>query len=123
MALRTWLCSLAVVVVLAAGYAAARGVSGGGRLRSEHAQPAVKVPEGRVAVTAKGKTFHHPDCRFIHGPVEMIPAAQAVAEGYAPCVRCMREALGEPAYAPSRWRLGGDFSFGGRTLASDRVPK
>lgn len=123
MALRTWLCSLAAVAVLAAGFAAARGISGGVRLRSEHAHPAVRVPEGRVAVTAEGKTFHRPDCRFIHGPVEMIPAAQAVAEGYAPCVRCMRKALGEPAYAPSRWRLGGDSSLGGRTLRSDRVPK
>ncbi len=123
MALRTWLCCLAAVALLAAGFAAARGFSGGVRLRSGHAEPAVKVPEGRVAVTAKGKTFHRPDCRFIHGPLEMIPAVQAVAQGYVPCVRCMRDALGEPSYAPARWRLGGDSSLDGRTLRSDRAPK
>ncbi len=96
MALRTWLAVVAMLAALAAGYAIARSASrGASALRSEHSQPAVKVPPGPVAVTRGGKTFHEPDCNYIHGPIELIPAKKAVAEGYAPCVRCMREALGQ----------------------------
>jgi hypothetical protein len=53
----------------------------------------VKAPQGLVAVTPGGKMFHDPNCKYIHGPIEMVPAEEAVAEGYTPCVRCMREAL------------------------------
>jgi len=93
MSLRTWISVVMVVAVLAAGYAIGRGTSrSGATLRSEHGRPAVNVPKGLVAVTPSGKTFHKPTCKFIHGPVEMIPAERAVDEGYTPCVRCMREA-------------------------------
>ncbi len=96
MSLRTWLSVIAVLAILAAGYTIGRSVSRGGvALRSEHSQPAVKVPKDPVAVTPNGKTFHNSNCKFIHGPIEMIPAKEAVAEGYTPCVRCMREALGK----------------------------
>jgi len=96
MSLRIWLSVVTLLAVLAAGYAIGRDTSRGGVvLRSEHSQPAVKVPKDLVAVTPNGKTFHDPNCEFIHGPIEMIPAKEAVAEGYTPCVRCMREALGK----------------------------
>jgi len=96
MSLRIWLSVVALLAVLAVGYAIGRGSSHAGAvLRSEHSQPAVKVPKDPVAVTPNGKTFHDPTCKFIHGPIEMIPANEAVAEGYTPCVRCMREALGK----------------------------
>ena len=96
MTLRTWFAVVAVLAILAAGYAIGLNTSRGVPvLRSEHGEPAVKVPKGLVAVTPNGKTFHDPTCKFIHGPIEMIPAGEAVAEGYTPCVRCMREALGE----------------------------
>ena len=95
MTLRTWFAVVTVLAVLAAGYAVGRGTSSGvAVLRSEHSRPAGKVPKGLVAVTPNGKTFHDPECKFIHGPIEMIPAKEAVAEGFTPCVRCMREALG-----------------------------
>jgi len=96
MSLRIWLSVVTLLAVIAAGYAIERGTSRGRVvLRSEHSQPAVKVPQGLVAVTPNGKTFHVPTCKFIHGPIEMIPAQEAVAEGYTPGVRCMREALGK----------------------------
>lgn len=95
MSLRTWLSVIAVLAILAAGYAIGPSMSRGGvALRSEHSRPAVNVPEGLVAVTPGGKVFHDPACSFINGPVEMIPAREAVEEGYTPCVRCMREAPG-----------------------------
>jgi len=94
MSLRIWLSVVTLLAVLVAGYAIGRSTSRGGVvLRSEHSQPAVKVPKDLVAVTPNGKTFHDPTCKFIHGPIEMIPAKEAAAEGYTPCVRCMREAL------------------------------
>lgn len=96
MSLRTWLSVVTLLAALAAGYAIGWSTSRGGVvLRSEHSQPAVKVPKDLVAVTPNGKTFHDPTCKFIHGPIEMIPAQEAVAGGYTPCVRCMREALGK----------------------------
>ena len=94
MALRVWLAVIAMSAAIAAGYAIGRSPSRDTSvLRSEHSQPAVKTPVGFVAVTPGGKTFHVPNCKYIHGPIEMISAKEAVAEGYAPCVRCMREAL------------------------------
>jgi len=96
LSIRAWISVVAVLAVLAAGYAIGRSASPRGTvLRSEHSQPAVKVPKDLVAVTPNGKTFHDPTCKFIHGPMEMIPGQEAVAEGYTPCVRCMREALGK----------------------------
>ncbi|MCU1308268.1 MAG: hypothetical protein JWN45_2963 [Acidobacteriaceae bacterium] len=62
-------------------------------LLSEHSRPAVKVPEQPVAIVADGKTFHDPKCTFLHGKPEMVSAQEAVRKGYAPCVRCMRQAL------------------------------
>ena len=100
MSLRTWFSVVTLLAVIAAAYAIGPGTSRGGVvLRSEHSQPAVKVPKDLVAVTPDGRTFHHPTCKFIHGPIEMIPAQEAVAGGYTPCIRCMREALG--GLAPS----------------------
>jgi hypothetical protein len=94
MALRTWIAVITMLVALAAGYAIGRSQSRGTAVfRSEHSQPAVKTPPGIVAVTPSGKTFHDPNCKYIHGPIEMIPAKDAVSKGYVPCVRCMREAL------------------------------
>ncbi len=94
MTLRVWLAVITMLAALVAGYAIGRSQSRGTAvLRSEHSQPAVKTPPGFVAVTPAGKTFHDPSCKYIHGPIEMIPAKEAVAEGYAPCVRCMRVAL------------------------------
>jgi len=108
MARRTWIAAVVTLAVLAAGYLAAQGLSGGvATLRSEHSRPAVILPEGSVAVTPDGKTFHDPACRFVHGPVEMVPAAEAAAKGYVPCVRCMRRALGEEAAPASRWSTNG----------------
>jgi hypothetical protein len=94
MALRTWVATLIVVAGVVAALAAA-SYSHAVALRSEHAEPAARVPARMVAVTPAGNTFHDPDCPYIHGPIETMPAAEAVKEGYTPCIRCMREALGD----------------------------
>jgi anti-sigma factor RsiW len=67
--------------------------------RSQLAQPATGVPADlMVVVSEDGKTFHAAGCRFIHDKaLRTIPASEALREGYAPCVRCMRKYLSENA--------------------------
>jgi len=77
-------------VLLVAGWFAAGSSGGLEPLRSRHSEPATAAPPPLVAVTAEGKLYHDPDCAFIHGPVRMESSAQAVAEGYTPCTRCLK---------------------------------
>jgi len=41
------------------------------------------------------KTFHVPGCAYLHTrgnePLKLIAAAEAVREGYVPCVHCLRK--------------------------------
>lgn len=65
-------------------------------LRSKLAEPATGVPSDlMVVVSADGKTFHAAGCPFIHDKAKLrtITANEAMREGYAPCVRCMRKYL------------------------------
>jgi len=82
--------TMVVAVLLVGGWFAAASSGGLEPLRSRHSEPATTAPPSLVAVTADGKLYHNPDCTFIHGPVRMEPSAQAIAEGYAPCTRCLK---------------------------------
>jgi len=42
----------------------------------------------------EGKTFHVPNCPYLHGKRRVLTAQEAVREGYVPCVRCERALLG-----------------------------
>src|SRR5436190_367270 len=84
----------AAMALISGSFALARldvkSVSG---LRSYHAEPGTGVPnEMMVTVSADGKTFHVPGCRFLHKHenenVRLIAASEAIREGYVPCVRC-----------------------------------
>jgi hypothetical protein len=89
MAKRVWIMSGAAVVLAAlvvGGSAICRTFA---QLRTDHARPATYVPDGPIVVTALGKTFHRKKCGFIHGSAQPISAAEAIREGYTPCVRCM----------------------------------
>jgi hypothetical protein len=61
--------------------------------RAQMSQPARRLPQRLVAVVDGGKTFHVPGCPFMHGKYHMVTPEEAVREGYAPCNRCMYEAL------------------------------
>jgi hypothetical protein len=94
MSMRVWRASILAILLVFVGYLLGRAQSGTlPNLRSQHSQPAVHMPAQRVAVTADGKTFHKADCPFIHGPVKMVDARTAAAEGYVPDPRCMHDAL------------------------------
>jgi hypothetical protein len=48
-----------------------------------------------VVVSADGKAFHAAGCPFIHDKahIQTIQAREALRQGYAPCVRCMKKYL------------------------------
>jgi anti-sigma factor RsiW len=92
-----WVVAFAAGILVAGSFELARSsASTQPELRSEHADPGSGVPpELMVVVADDGKTFHVPGCRFIHDQARLrtIAAAQAMREGFAPCVRCMRKYL------------------------------
>jgi anti-sigma factor RsiW len=93
-----WMVAVAAGVLAAGSFELARSsVSRYPELRSEHAQPGNGVPPDLMVVVATdGKTFHRAGCPFIHDKANLrtVAAREAIREGYAPCVRCMRKYLG-----------------------------
>jgi len=92
-----WMVAATAAVVVVGSFEFARSsIFGQPDLRSEHAQPAVGVPpDMMVVVSTEGKLFHAVACPFIHDKahVRTIVAREALKEGYAPCVRCMKKYL------------------------------
>jgi methylphosphotriester-DNA--protein-cysteine methyltransferase len=77
-------------------------------------QPARRVPQRLVAVVDKGKTFHVVGCPYMHGKYRMVTPEEAIREGYAPCNRCMSEALRSAGNA--------DSDFEAVEIASNAIP-
>ncbi|MGH9502307.1 MAG: anti-sigma factor family protein [Terriglobales bacterium] len=95
-----WLIAVAAVALVSGSFALARFQAPPPTpLRSHHAEPGAGVPpEMMVEIAADGKTYHAPGCKFLHehqggGNVRMVTAAEAIREGYVPCVRCLRRYL------------------------------
>ena len=66
--------------------------------RSEQAKYKAHIPADlKVVAVADGKIFHVPGCRFIHDKdkLEAMTADEALRQGYAPCVRCLRQYLSD----------------------------
>jgi hypothetical protein len=92
-----WMVAAAATVLVAGSFEVARSsVFSHPELRSEHAQPGNGAPPDMMVVVATdGKTFHVPGCPFIHDKARLrtIAVREAMREGYAPCVRCMKKYL------------------------------
>ena len=92
-----WMVAAAAAVLVAGSFELGRSsVFSHPELRSEHAQPGTGVPPDMlVVVSTGGKTFHAAGCPFIHDKahIQTIAAREALREGYAPCVRCMKQYL------------------------------
>jgi len=99
-----WMVAVAAAALITIGGVAGRSSAFNTPLRSEHAKPAVvPVPaDMMVVVTDDGKTFHAAGCRFIHDKAHLrtIAAGEAIREGYAPCMRCMRKYLELSSLSP-----------------------
>jgi hypothetical protein len=91
---RVWIAVVVATGLIASaasyGYSRPRATA---RLLSRHSEPAIHLPYREVAITAQGKLFHDPSCRYIHGRPEMVSAQEAARRGYTPCPRCLRKAL------------------------------
>src|ERR1019366_3074861 len=64
--------------------------------RLEENMPGTGVPPDMiVVVSADGKAFHAAGCPFIHDKahIQTIQAREALRQGYAPCMRCMKKYL------------------------------
>jgi hypothetical protein len=82
--------AIALLLVTAAWFATTAAVRAPAA-RSQHSKPATFQPPTLVAVTPDGKLFHRPDCTYVHGPVRLESGQQAIADGYAPCTRCLKQ--------------------------------
>jgi hypothetical protein len=91
MTTRVLLLTIVSAALLVGGWFGAASAARPEALRSRHSEPAKVARPLSVAVTAVGKLYHDPDCGFIHGPIRMKSSAQAIAEGYTPCTRCLRQ--------------------------------
>jgi hypothetical protein len=117
-----WMVAAAAAILMIGGFEVARSSAFNPALRSEHAQSANGVPPDMMVVVAEdGKTFHVAGCRFIHDKTRLrtIAAAEAMREGYAPCVRCMRKYLRTTAAFYPR-NVGDSEENLGASLADDK---
>lgn len=92
-----WMVAAAAAILVAGGFELAKSSGMPPVLRSEHAEPGKHVPPDLIVIVAEdGKTFHRAGCPFIHdaAKAEAISARAAIQQGYAPCVRCMKQYLG-----------------------------
>jgi hypothetical protein len=90
-----WMVAAAAAVLVAGGIELRRFPSRP-EVRSEQAQPGVGIPgEMVVVVSTDGKLFHRSGCPFIHDKehIQTLTAREAMHEGYAPCVRCLKQYL------------------------------
>lgn len=92
MSSRVWAC-VVVALLVVGGAVALAPTSRHNALRSQHAQPARAAMDQTVSVNAEGNLFHQATCKDLHKPAQSMPASEAIAKGYAPCTRCMRQAL------------------------------
>ena len=89
MAMRVW-AATAVALLLVGAMLLLPAQNAYSRLRDPHSDPANIIPEQLVIVTDEGDVFHAPGCKYIQGKnPHAIAGSDAVARGYAPCVRCM----------------------------------
>ena len=90
-----WMVAAVAALLVAGSFELARSsVFRRPELRSEHAQAGSGVPpDMMVVVSADGKLFHASGCPLIHDKthVRTMVAREAIKQGYAPCVRCMKK--------------------------------
>jgi len=97
-----WVVAVAAMGLVAGSFSLASSHGGThNAVRSQLAQPGRHIPSALVVLVAEhSRVFHVRGCRFIHddeGHLREMPAAEAIREGYAPCVRCLKEYVTEAA--------------------------
>jgi hypothetical protein len=93
MSTRFWILAALSLVLMGVLWRASEVAAHPPALRSQHSEPANTIPAQQVAIVPNGKQFHDPRCRYIHGKPVMVDAKAAVAEGYTPDPRCMKQVI------------------------------
>jgi hypothetical protein len=91
-----WLVPLTALALVTAGVQVASSVAPNRPMKAPMAQAGQGIPPDLVVLVAAGtKVFHVAGCTFIHNKetLRSITAKEAIAEGYVPCLRCMRKYL------------------------------
>lgn len=91
-----WLVPVAAMALIAGSLLLTNSLTHRHFVRSQHAEPAYKIPPDLVVVVSDGaKLFHVPGCPFIHDKASerTMTAKEAMQEGYVPCTRCLRQYL------------------------------
>jgi hypothetical protein len=91
-----WLVPVAAMALIAGSLLLTTSLTHWRFVRSQHAEPAYKIPPDLVVVVSDGaKLFHVPGCPFIHDKASerTMTAREAMQEGYVPCTRCLRQYL------------------------------
>jgi len=93
-----WALAFAALALITGSIAIVGSAASRNHLRDQLAEQGSNIPAYmKVIVVDGGKTFHVAGCTFIHqtpnDKERVVTAAEAMREGYTPCVRCMREYL------------------------------
>ena len=101
-----WVFAVAAAALIAGGLSLGNSaVFRPAELRSPLAQSPHGIPPAlRVVLSAEGRVFHVPGCKYIHkhdneNP-RLMTAEEALREGYVPCVRCLRQYLSARGNCP-----------------------
>lgn len=107
-----WLVATAAVALVSGSVVLANRVGGSsGSNKSVMAKLGHVPAELEVVVTDHGKLFHIKECPFVHAEdhPRALTAAEAEAQGYVPCVRCLGQYVGELAARLVRQRVFAGF--------------
>jgi hypothetical protein len=91
-----WLVPVAALALITAGVQIASSRTAVPPLKSELGQSGNNIPPDMiVVVSANARLFHAPGCGVIHNKnkTRTLTAREAMKEGYAPCLRCLRKYL------------------------------
>lgn len=112
-----WMLAVAAAALMAGSFSLANSnVFRRPDVRSKLAQPAHNIPPTlMVVVSSEGRLFHVPGCKYLHNrdgeSPELITAANAMKQGYAPCSRCLRQYLSSEVECP-RMHFGPEVAVG-----------
>jgi putative zinc finger protein len=100
-----WIMAVAAAALVVGGVALGKTVLRQPETRSPLAQTPHGVPPNLIVyVSDDSRVFHAPGCKYLHKhddePPKQITAAEAMKEGYVPCVRCLRQYLRAEAECP-----------------------
>jgi len=93
-----WIMAVAAAALIVGGVALGNTVFRQPETKSPLAQSPHGIPPNLIVyVSDDSRVFHAPGCKYLHKhddePPKQMTAAEAMKQGYVPCVRCLRQYL------------------------------